>query len=73
MFYPNVVESTVKLLHQYGCEVDVPVGQRCCGQAAFNSGYQDEATEVARGFVRAFEQSDYVVSPLGSCNGTVHH
>jgi L-lactate dehydrogenase complex protein LldE len=71
--YPEVGESVVRLLHRYGCEVDFPKTQTCCGQPAFNSGYQDEAREVARGLIRAFELSDYVVSPSGSCTGMVHH
>jgi L-lactate dehydrogenase complex protein LldE len=71
--YPEVGESVVRLLHRYGCEVDFPHMQTCCGQPAFNSGYQDEAREVARNMIRAFEQSDYVVSPSGSCTGMVHH
>lgn len=72
-FYPEVGESVVRLLHRYGCEVDFPETQTCCGQPAFNSGYQDEAREVARNLIRAFERSDYVVSPSGSCTGMVHH
>lgn len=46
--YPEVGESVVRLLTRYGCEVDFPEQQTCCGQPAFNSGYQDEAREVAR-------------------------
>lgn len=71
--YPEVGESVVRLLHRYGCEVDFPELQTCCGQPAYNSGYQDEAREVARNWIRAFEHSDYVVSPSGSCTGMVHH
>ncbi|GIP35259.1 (Fe-S)-binding protein [Paenibacillus sp. J2TS4] len=71
--YPQVGESVVRLLQRYGCEVDFPEGQTCCGQPAFNSGYQDEAREVARSMIRAFEHSDYVVSPSGSCTGMIHH
>ncbi|WP_010274135.1 (Fe-S)-binding protein [Paenibacillus senegalensis] len=71
--YPQVGESVVRLLHRYGCEVDFPEGQTCCGQPAFNSGYQDEAREVAKSWIRAFEHSDYVVSPSGSCTGMIHH
>lgn len=73
MMYPDVAESVVRLLHRYGCEVDFPELQTCCGQPAFNSGYQDEARKVARNLIRAFEHSDYVVSPSGSCTGMVHH
>jgi L-lactate dehydrogenase complex protein LldE len=71
--YPEVGESVVRILHRYGCEVDFPAAQTCCGQPAFNSGYQDEAREVARGLIRAFEHSEYVVSPSGSCTGMIHH
>ncbi|MEC0208562.1 (Fe-S)-binding protein [Paenibacillus ehimensis] len=71
--YPEVGESVVRLLHRYGCEVDFPRQQTCCGQPAYNSGYQDDAREVARNLIRAFEHSDYVVSPSGSCTGMVHH
>jgi L-lactate dehydrogenase complex protein LldE len=71
--YPEVGESVVRLLSRYGCEVDFPEQQTCCGQPAFNSGYQNEAREVARNMIRAFEHSDYVVSPSGSCTGMVHH
>ncbi|RXZ80124.1 (Fe-S)-binding protein [Paenibacillaceae bacterium] len=71
--YPEVGESVARLLSDYGCEVDFPESQTCCGQPAFNSGYQDEAREVARNLIRAFEHSDYVVSPSGSCTGMVHH
>jgi L-lactate dehydrogenase complex protein LldE len=73
VMYPQVGESVVRLLSRYGCEVDFPQMQTCCGQPAFNSGYQDEAREVARGMIRAFEHSDYVVSPSGSCTGMIHH
>lgn len=71
--YPDVGESVVRLLHRYGCEVDFPEAQVCCGQPAFNSGYQEEAREVARQWIRAFEHSDYIVAPSGSCTGMIHH
>ena len=71
--YPEVVESVARILSDYGCEIDFPEAQTCCGQPAFNSGYQDEAREVARTLIRTFEHSDYVVSPSGSCTGMVHH
>jgi L-lactate dehydrogenase complex protein LldE len=73
IMYPQVGESVVRLLNRYGCEVDFPEMQTCCGQPAFNSGYQDEAREVARNMIKAFEHSDYVVSPSGSCTGMIHH
>jgi L-lactate dehydrogenase complex protein LldE len=73
LMFPEVGESVVRLLRKYGCEVDFPALQTCCGQPAFNSGYREEAREVARQWIRAFEGSDYIVSPSGSCTGMVHH
>jgi len=71
--YPEVGVSSLRLLRRLGCEVDFPEGQVCCGQPAFNSGYSPEARRVARGLVEAFEHSEYVVSPSGSCTGMIRH
>ena len=72
-FFPNVGVSTVRLLREHGCTVDFPEAQTCCGQPAFNSGYAQEARQVASTMLDAFEDADYVVSPSGSCTGMVHH
>ena len=37
----------VRVLEKLGHEVDVPAGQTCCGQPAFNSGYWHEARGTA--------------------------
>ncbi|BCJ87625.1 (Fe-S)-binding protein [Effusibacillus dendaii] len=72
-FYPNVGESTVRLLDRLGVRADFPEGQTCCGQPAFNSGYRDEARDVAKTLIESFEKSEYVVGPSGSCIGMIHH
>jgi L-lactate dehydrogenase complex protein LldE len=72
-FYPRVGESMARLLHRYGVDIDFPEGQTCCGQPAFNSGYVDEARQVALTMLDVFEDSEYVVSPSGSCTGMIHH
>lgn len=71
--YPEVGVSTVKLLRRLGVEVDFPTEQTCCGQPAFNSGHHDAARDAARQMVRAFDQSEYVVGPSGSCVSMVRH
>ncbi|WP_088549241.1 (Fe-S)-binding protein [Paenibacillus aquistagni] len=71
--YPRVAAAIVKLLNRYGIEVDVPDIQTCCGQPAFNSGYWDEARASASTILDAFEASDFVVAPSGSCTGMIHH
>ncbi|MBH8591081.1 (Fe-S)-binding protein, partial [Paenactinomyces guangxiensis] len=72
-FFPDVGESMVRLLYRHGAEVDFPESQTCCGQPAFNSGYVNEARQVALTMLDAFEDSQYVVSPSGSCTGMIHH
>ena len=71
--FPEVGLSVVRVLRRLGCEVDFPEAQICCGQPAFNSGYRDEARVVARTLLDAFETSEYVVSPSGSCTAMIHH
>jgi L-lactate dehydrogenase complex protein LldE len=71
--YPSVGEAMVRLLARYGITVHLPKKQTCCGQPAFNSGYWDEARGSARTLLEAFEDSDFVISPSGSCTGMIHH
>ncbi|HXF40177.1 MAG TPA: (Fe-S)-binding protein [Blastocatellia bacterium] len=70
-FFPEVGISTVRLLRKLGVEVDFPEAQTCCGQPAFNSGYQSEARDLAKRFISIFEESEYVVAPSGSCTSMV--
>ena len=66
-FYPQVGESTVRVLRRLGVDVDFPQGQTCCGQPAFNSGFWDEARPVARRFLDVFRDAPLIVAPSGSC------
>ena len=70
---PRVGEAMVRLLARYGVQVDFPTVQTCCGQPAFNSGYWKEARRAAKTMLEAFEDSDFVISPSGSCTGMIHH
>ncbi|GEL06813.1 (Fe-S)-binding protein [Salisediminibacterium halotolerans] len=71
--YPaSVGKSSVELLERFGCEVDFPKKQTCCGQPAFNSGFHKESREVAKHMIATFEHASYVVSPSGSCTAMLH-
>ena len=72
-FFPDVGVSAVRLLRRLGVDVDFPAGQTCCGQPAYNSGFPGAAREGAVQFIRAFEGSEWVVSPSGSCAAMVRH
>jgi L-lactate dehydrogenase complex protein LldE len=73
--WSSVGASTVEVLRRAGCEVEFDDRQTCCAQPAFNTGYRDEARQVAQRFIRIFEESkaDAIVSPSGSCTAMVHH
>jgi L-lactate dehydrogenase complex protein LldE len=66
---PTVGVATVKLLRRLGCEVIYPREQTCCGQPAFNTGFWNEARELAERETRIFQgvKADAVVCPSGSC------
>jgi L-lactate dehydrogenase complex protein LldE len=59
--------AIVEVLERLGHQVEFPEAQTCCGQPPFNSGYWDEAREVARRQMRVFREADVVVSASGSC------
>ncbi|MFD0695269.1 (Fe-S)-binding protein [Paenibacillus sp. GCM10027628] len=71
--YPRVGTAMVRLLARYGVKLEFPTVQTCCGQPAYNSGYWDEARTTAKTILEAFEDSDFVVSPSGSCTYMIHH
>jgi len=68
---PVVGFAAVKLLEDAGCAVDVPQNQTCCGQPAYNSGDTQDAADIAKSVIAAFEGYDYVVAPSGSCAGMI--
>jgi L-lactate dehydrogenase complex protein LldE len=70
MFRPTVGFAAAKLLEDAGCTVEVP-SQTCCGQPAYNSGDKRHARDLALQIIETFEQYDYVVTPSGSCGGTM--
>ena len=73
MFFPDVGVDTVHLLRRLGVEVTFPKGQTCCGQPAYNSGFQSDARALAQHYTEVFEDSDIIVSPAGSCVTMVHN
>ena len=72
---PEVGLAVARVLERAGCEVVVPQDQTCCGQPAFNAGFQDEARTVARHTIALLERTaGPIVIPSGSCGDMlVHH
>jgi len=71
--FPKVGIAMTEVLEGLGYSVDFPEAQTCCGQPAFNSGYQDEARKVARHFLSVFRDAEYIVVPSGSCTSMITH
>jgi len=70
-FFAEACADAVRLLRHLGVEVDVPSGQTCCGQPAYNSGRRADAETMARHTLRILKDTEYVVLPSGSCAGMI--
>lgn len=73
--WSNIGTSCVSVLRRAGCDVEFDERQTCCAQPAFNTGYRNEARQVAQRFIEIYEESkaEAIVSPSGSCTAMVHH
>ena len=70
-FYPEIGESTVRVLQRLGVDVEFNPNQTCCGQPAFNTGYWKEARPLAKRFLEMYSDDEHVVMPSGSCASMV--
>jgi len=71
---PQVGEATVSSLEAAGCEVSFAAGQTCCGQPAYNAGFNREAAAMARHTIDVLLETDLpVVIPSGSCTDMIVH
>jgi L-lactate dehydrogenase complex protein LldE len=66
-FFPQVGIAVTKILEHFGCSVEFPQDQTCCGQPFFNNGFQPESRVLAKRMIEIFEPYEYVVTPSGSC------
>jgi len=62
-------DATIKLLQYVGCEIVVPESQGCCGALQGHSGEADQAREMAKKNIQAFENAgvDYIITNAGGC------
>jgi L-lactate dehydrogenase complex protein LldE len=71
--FPETGEAMITVFDRLGIPCDYPVGQTCCGQPAYNSGYQRDAAAAAKHFINLFENAEVIVCPSGSCVHMVRH
>jgi L-lactate dehydrogenase complex protein LldE len=73
-FFPGALKGMVRLLERLGVQVAFPEAQTCCGQPFFNTGYREQARELAAAWLEVFGSTEgYIVSPSGSCVDMVRH
>jgi L-lactate dehydrogenase complex protein LldE len=71
--YPSAALSMVKVLKYLKVDTVYVDDQTCCGQPAFNSGYQSEIIPLVEKFIKIFSGYDYIIAPSGSCVSMVKH
>ena len=72
-FYADVAKACVEILEYLGCEIELPSGQTCCGQPAFNTGDWSSSRKVVRHAVKVFAGDKPVVTPSASCAAMLFH
>jgi L-lactate dehydrogenase complex protein LldE len=65
--FPETGKAVVRVLERLGHVVEFPVGQTCCGQMHYNTGYQADAMPLLERFVLQFKHAEAVVVPSSSC------
>ncbi len=65
--FPETGRAVVRVLERLGHVVDFPLGQTCCGQMHYNTGYQAEAMPLVERFVDQFRDAEAIVVPSSSC------
>lgn len=72
--YPEVGLSVAAVLEKLGVEVEVPLGQTCCGQPAYNGGFHADARKAARHAVEVLSATEGpIIIPSGSCADMMVH
>jgi len=57
VLFPQVNAATARVLAAEGCEVVVPAAQPCCGALLVHAGEEEQAVQLARQTIDAFENA----------------
>jgi glycolate oxidase iron-sulfur subunit len=71
VFFGDVNAATVRVLAAEGWEVHAPRQPRCCGALQLHTGVEDEARELARATIAAYEGFDHVVVNVAGCGSAM--
>lgn len=67
-------DATMKLLQLAGCDISIPELQACCGALHGHSGEKEQAKELAKRNIVAFEQLevDAIITNAGGCGAFLY-
>jgi len=73
VFFGDVNRATARVLAAEGCEVVAPASQGCCGALMLHSGLEQEAAQMARRLIDAFDDSevDVIAVNAAGCGSTL--
>jgi len=73
IFFSQVNAATARVLAAEGCEVIAPQGQSCCGALFVHAGEEEQAQELARKTIDAFENAnvDTIITNAAGCGSSV--
>jgi glycolate oxidase iron-sulfur subunit len=71
VFFGDVNAATVRVLAAEGWEVHAPRRPRCCGALQLHTGVEDQARELARATIDAYEGFDHVVVNAAGCSSAM--
>jgi glycolate oxidase iron-sulfur subunit len=71
VFFNDVNAATVRVLAAEGWEVHAPRQPRCCGALQLHTGVEDEARELARRTIDAYESFDRVIVNVAGCGSAM--
>ncbi|MEH7129545.1 (Fe-S)-binding protein [Neobacillus drentensis] len=72
--FKKINNLSIKLLSEVGCDVYIAEKQTCCGALHAHTGEMDDAKELAKKNITAFEEvnADYIVNNAGGCGAMLH-
>jgi glycolate dehydrogenase iron-sulfur subunit len=71
VFFGDVNAATVRVLSAEGWEVHSPRQPRCCGALQIHAGVEDEALDLARATIAAYESYDVIVANVAGCGSAM--
>ena len=70
-FFGDVNAATVRVLAAEGWDVHAPRRPRCCGALMLHTGVEDDARELARATIEAYDRFDHVVVNVAGCGSAM--